>query len=52
MEILLPQEAVKGFLDDVTETTGAKAQIQKLKDTQFALVDGQVELFTRKKPDL
>ncbi len=45
LEILLPCGGVKRFLDDVTEATGGKAQIEKRKETRFALVDGKVELF-------
>lgn len=45
LEILIPCEKVEGFLGDVTEATGGRARIGKLKETCFALVDGQVELF-------
>lgn len=45
LEILLPWEKVKGFLERVTEATGGRAGITKLKDVRFALVEGRVELF-------
>lgn len=45
LEILLPREKVKGFLEGVTEATGGRAGITKLKDVRFALVEGRVELF-------
>ena len=45
LEILLPCEKIKGFLEGVTEATGGKAGITKLKDVRFALVEGRVELF-------
>lgn len=45
LEILLPCEKIKGFLEGVTEATGGKAGIEKLRDVRFALVEGRVELF-------
>ena len=45
LELVLTQEQEGHFFQGITEATGGKAQIQKIRDVNFALVDGQVELF-------
>lgn len=45
LEILLPMEEENAFLQKVTEATGAKAQMEKLREVCFATVDGEVKLF-------
>lgn len=51
LEILIPEGEADGFLQGVTEATGGKAQIQKIRETCFAIIDGQVNLFEDKKAD-
>lgn len=45
MELALTQEQAEKFFQDVTEATGGKAQIQKIREVYFAVIDGQVEFF-------
>lgn len=45
LEILLPVGEADAFLQKVTEATGAKAQMEKLKETCFAEADGTIKLF-------
>lgn len=45
MEIVLTHEQAERFSKDITEATGGKAQIRKIRDVDFAVVDGKVELF-------
>ena len=45
LELVLTQEQEGHFFQGITEATGGKAQIQKIRDVNFAVVDGQVELF-------
>ena len=45
LDILLPGEEIESFLQKVTEVTGGKAQIEKIRQTCFAMVDGNIELF-------
>lgn len=51
LEILIPEGQADGFLQGVTEATGGKAGIQKIRETCFAIIDGQVNLFEDKKAD-
>ena len=45
LEILLPDGEADGFLQKVTEATGGKAQLEKIRETCFAEVDGAIKLF-------
>ena len=45
LELVLTQEQEGHFFQGITEATGGKAHIQKIRDLNFAVVDGQVELF-------
>ena len=51
LEILIPEGEADGFLQGVTEATGGKAKIQKIREACFAIIDGQVSLFEDKKAD-
>lgn len=45
LEILIPKGEADGFLQAVTEATGGKAEIEKIREGCFATIDGQVKLF-------
>ena len=45
LELVLTQEQESHFFQGITEATGGKAHIQKIRDLNFVVVDGQVELF-------
>lgn len=49
LEILAPKGEAEAFLSAVTEATGGRAEIQKIRESCFAMIDGQIELFESEK---
>lgn len=45
LEVLVPKEEADGFLQGVTEAAAGKAETQKIRESSFAVIDGQVKLF-------
>lgn len=45
LEVLLPEDEIKGVLDEIREGTNGQAKMEKQEECYFANIDGEMQIF-------